>query len=174
MDVEKPSATVTKERPNHYKNYTDKMHYIFKAVRYGGALKNKMYRQRVQPAIQMSESNIKYDIVYDEKESMKYKENYWKVTIDKQEDLSNLAKDEKSKTPIWKKSALLFLLMPKGGVIFAPILLKKLFGPKILSLSGADLQIFAAKAVGSVLLLLAYKAVMKFRSKDLITQDLPS
>ena len=90
-------------------------------------------------------------------------DDYWGETMKTQDQNASKA-DETTQGPAWKKAALLVLLMPKGGIIFAPILLKKLFGASALSMSGADLQIFAAKAAASLLLWLSFKALMKSKS----------
>jgi hypothetical protein len=54
--------------------------------------------------------------------------------------------------------------MPKGSLIFAPILLKRVFGANALSLTGADVQMLAAKAGASLLLWITIKTVMKLRN----------
>ena len=59
--------------------------------------------------------------------------------------------------------------MPKGGIIFAPLLIKKFLGP--LSFTGADLQIFAAKAAASLLLWISFKALMTFKNKSAKAQE---
>jgi len=61
--------------------------------------------------------------------------------------------------------------MPKGSLIFAPILLKKMFGANALSLSGPDVHMLLAKAAASLLLLIAFKTAMKLRRQDSLTQQ---
>ena len=63
--------------------------------------------------------------------------NYWTSKVEGFEDNSeNALSAEKKKTPAWKKAGLLFLLAPKGSLIFAPVILKKIMGGSAISLSG--------------------------------------
>ena len=88
-------------------------------------------------------------------------DNYWNKKMDKFEDNSeDSSSDKKKGSPAWKKGALLFLLMPKGSLIFAPILFKKLFGAGALTafdFSSVAFKVLLVKAAASLAVLMSYK-----------------
>ena len=84
-------------------------------------------------------------------------DNYWNRNIDKFEDNSPDGVDSKKNTPAWKKGALVLLLMPKGSLIFAPILFKKVFGANSLDFSQLDYSLLAIKAAASFALWMCYR-----------------
>ena len=87
-------------------------------------------------------------------------DNYWVDKMDSFEDnnAESLTAGKKN-SAWWKNGALVFLLMPKGSLIFAPILLKKVFGANALDFSSPAFKLLAAKAAVSFGLWIAYKAV---------------
>jgi len=88
------------------------------------------------------------------------KKDYWASKVEPFENNINSEKVEEKKSPAWKKAGLLFLLAPKGSLIFAPVLFKKLMGTSSISLSGPALKILAAKVAVSFLLWSVYRMKM--------------
>jgi hypothetical protein len=88
------------------------------------------------------------------------KKDYWASKVEPLEINTSSEKLEEKKTPAWKKAGLLFLLAPKGTLIFAPVLIKKLMSTTGFSLSGPALKILAVKAALSFLLWSAYRMKM--------------
>jgi len=86
--------------------------------------------------------------------------DYWASKVEPFENKVISEKVEEKKTPAWKKAGLLFLLAPKGSLIFAPVLFKKLMGSTSFSLSGPALKILAAKVALSFLLWSVYRMKM--------------
>ena len=89
------------------------------------------------------------------------KKDYWASKVEPLGKFDTSSeKIEEKKTPAWKKAGLLFLLAPKGTLIFAPVLIKKLMSTTGFSLSGPALKILAVKAALSFLLWSAYRMKM--------------